>query len=82
MGTRAGADVDSLAELVKLRDEVDGQLVRSVLACHAAGYSWADIGDRLGITRQAAFKRFAPLAERDAIHGRAPLTPPNRTVGI
>lgn len=59
MGRRASADIDTIAEIVKLQKELDDQLDRAVVACHDGGYSWTEIADRLGITRQAAFKRWA-----------------------
>ncbi|WP_018156658.1 hypothetical protein [Demetria terragena] len=34
-------------------------LAQSVTAAREAGHTWAEIGDVLGMTRQAAFKRFA-----------------------
>lgn len=41
--------------------ELGDQLVdHFVSLCRASGHSWADIGERLGVTRQAAQKRFAP----------------------
>jgi hypothetical protein len=39
--------------------EAEEHLNRAVTAARAAGATWADIGDALGITRQAAHKRFA-----------------------
>ena len=36
-----------------------GALRRAVDEARAAGHSWAEIGAALGITRQAAFQRFA-----------------------
>jgi hypothetical protein len=59
MGERAGGDIDTLAEIGSLQTELDAQLHRAVAACRDEGYSWAEIAARLGVTRQAAFKRFA-----------------------
>jgi hypothetical protein len=59
MGERAGGDIDTLGEIGSLQAELDAQLHRAVGACRAEGYSWAEIAGRLGVTRQAAFKRFA-----------------------
>jgi hypothetical protein len=40
-------------------DELAGQVLRlSVLQCRDAGHTWQEIGDLLGVTRQAAFQRF------------------------
>ncbi|MFD0331947.1 DUF3887 domain-containing protein [Streptacidiphilus monticola] len=46
---RLAADVDGLAEQV---------LKLSVQQCRDAGHTWQEIGDLLGVTRQAAFQRF------------------------
>ena len=35
-----------------------GQLEAAVLAGRAQGQTWAEIGETLGMTRQAAYKRF------------------------
>lgn len=62
IGKRVGAgDIDTLAELVKLRDDLDEQILATVAELRGPKwqYSWAQIGDALGITRQAAQKRFA-----------------------
>ncbi|MFD7921724.1 DUF3887 domain-containing protein [Streptomyces sp. NPDC059740] len=46
---RRSRDVDGLAEQV---------LRLSVQQCRDAGHTWQEIGDLLGVTRQAAFQRF------------------------
>jgi len=38
-------------------DEIDTALAEAVEALRTYGYSWAEIGSRLGITRQAAQQR-------------------------
>lgn len=43
-------------ELKKLADALLGQAASDA---HAAGLSWQDIGNQLGISRQAAFQRFS-----------------------
>ncbi len=49
-------------DLVRLAHRVDGLaeevLKLSVRQCRDAGHTWQQIGDLLGITRQAAFQRF------------------------
>ena len=42
------------------RDEVDAELRAAVAAARGAGWSWAAIAEQLGVTVQAAHKRFAP----------------------
>jgi hypothetical protein len=54
----ATGDVESLSHLISLADEVDGAIQRAVNGLRDAGYSWAEIGTRLGITRQAAQQRW------------------------
>jgi hypothetical protein len=60
-GRRAAAgelDPADLAELVELRRELDEATGSAVASMKAAGYSWADIGNALGMTRQAAQQRW------------------------
>ena len=55
----AGGDPDALPFLVELGDLVEQQLAAAVLELNTRyGWSWAEIGRRLGITRQAAQQRF------------------------
>jgi DNA-directed RNA polymerase specialized sigma24 family protein len=59
MGRRAGADIETLPQIVELQTQLEHELHRAVAQCRAEGYTWAEIAERLKITRQAAFKRFA-----------------------
>lgn len=43
-----------------LRDEADRWIVRGVRDTIEAGCTWADVGDALGVSRQAAHERYAP----------------------
>jgi hypothetical protein len=54
----ATGDVEALRDLVALSDQLDQALVTAVHGLRAFGYSWADIGTRLGISRQAAQQRW------------------------
>ena len=54
----ATGDIEGLAELADLAVELDAALRHAVRGLRAAGYSWADIAVRLGVTRQAAQQRF------------------------
>jgi hypothetical protein len=54
----ATGDVEALADLVRLSLDVDDAIHAAVTGLRAFGYSWAEIGTRLGITRQAAQQRF------------------------
>lgn len=66
---RAGADIDMLPELRAIADLVDELMRDSVTACNDEGYSWTEIGERLGITKQSAYERYGPpsVARRTAV---------------
>jgi hypothetical protein len=55
----ADGDIDGLAALVTLAGDVDQAIDDAVRGIRAAGYSWTDVANRLGITRQAARQRWA-----------------------
>ena len=58
-GRRIGTgDVEALADLLDLAGEVDRALTVAVSGLRAAGYSWAEIAARIGVTRQAAQQRW------------------------
>jgi hypothetical protein len=59
----AEADEFELAELVAIRDELDEAIIAAIAGQRSYGRSWADIGDALGITRQAAQQRYSRPAE-------------------
>jgi hypothetical protein len=54
----AAGDIESLTHMVSLADDINDAITRSVHGLRAAGYSWAEIGSRLGVTRQAAQQRW------------------------
>jgi hypothetical protein len=51
-------DVEALALMLSLADEVDAAIAEVVKGLRGCGYSWAEIGTRLGVTRQAAQQRW------------------------
>ena len=52
---RAGdGDVEALALMLGLAEEIDAATAEAVKDLRDCGYSWAEIGSQLGITRQAA----------------------------
>jgi hypothetical protein len=54
----ATGDIEALADLTSLAYEVDTAMRDAVTGLRTFGYSWAEIGSRLGITRQAAQQRW------------------------
>ena len=51
-------DIESLTDLAAMAIEIDNATNDAVHGLRAYGYSWTEIGARLGITRQAAQQRF------------------------
>ncbi|MFG3418120.1 hypothetical protein [Micromonospora sp. NPDC048063] len=54
----ATGDVEALRDLVALSANLDDAITEAVIGLRAFGYSWAEIGSRLGISRQAAQQRW------------------------
>ena len=54
----ATGDIDALAAMTDLSTDIDTAIGQAVTGLRAFGYSWAEIGTRLGITRQAAQQRW------------------------
>jgi hypothetical protein len=54
----ATGDVEALTLMLGLSAEIDTAISQAVTGLRAFGYSWAEIGSRLGITRQAAQQRW------------------------
>ena len=54
----ATGDVEALTQMTDLADEIDTAIGHAVQGLRGFGYSWAEIGTRLGITRQAAQQRW------------------------
>ncbi|MFU8851111.1 hypothetical protein ACNAW0_09030 [Micromonospora sp. SL1-18] len=54
----ATGDVEALRDLVALSANLDDAIGEAVIGLRAFGYSWAEIGQRLGISRQAAQQRW------------------------
>jgi hypothetical protein len=55
-------DGEALALMLGLADELDAAIAVAVEGLRACGYSWAEIGSRLDITRQAAQERWGTSA--------------------
>jgi hypothetical protein len=58
----ADGDVEALTLMLGLSAEIDDAIAQAVSGLREFGYSWAEIGARLGITRQAAQQRWGRLA--------------------
>jgi hypothetical protein len=54
----AAGDVEALTLMTGLSADLDDAIAQAVTGLRQFGYSWADIGSRLGITRQAAQQRW------------------------
>lgn len=54
----AAGDVEALTDLVALSTVLDTVIANAVKGLRGHGYSWAEIGARLGISRQAAQQRW------------------------
>ena len=54
----ADGDVEALTLMLGLSAEIDDAIAQAVTGLRGFGYSWAEIGSRLGITRQAAQQRW------------------------
>jgi hypothetical protein len=58
----ATGDIDGLEAMTDLSEEIDAAIGQAVAGLRSFGYSWAEIGTRLGITRQAAQQRWGQSA--------------------
>lgn len=57
----AQADLSDFRELVALRDDLDLAIYEAVTGIkRSTGFTWQDIGDELGVSKQAAQQRYGP----------------------
>jgi hypothetical protein len=54
----ADGDIESLTHMTGLAEDIDAAIGNAITGLRQLGYSWADIGSRLGVTRQAAQQRW------------------------
>ena len=54
----ADCDVEALTLMLGLSADIDDAIAQAVTGLRGSGYSWTEIGSRLGITRQAAQQRW------------------------
>jgi hypothetical protein len=52
------ADAEELAELIAIRDDLDGVIRRAVAGLREDGYTWESIGAATGTSRQAAQQKW------------------------
>jgi hypothetical protein len=65
---RRGIDaLDGLSDIGRLRDLLDKAEAAAVRDARRRGSSWAEIGERLGVTRQSAWERWRDLDEAPEI---------------
>lgn len=55
----AGSSLDALRAARAARYDLDRAELLGVRMARAAGHSWGDIADALGVTRSASFQRYA-----------------------
>ena len=83
LGSRvADADIEMLRSLADLPTLVESLLTETVTRLRTEhGYSWADIGRALGITRQSAHERFRCQADPDTEPANGPANGPGADGG-
>jgi CRISPR/Cas system-associated protein Csm6 len=54
----------SLAELVERRRHVDAEITAAVRSARRARRSWSEIGAMLGVSKQAAQRKYARVVDR------------------
>lgn len=50
-----------IAELVDQRDDVDDKILDAVRSARRSNRSWSEIGAMLGVSKQAAQRKYGPL---------------------
>ena len=59
----AAGDIEAIPAMAALADHLENATRHAINELNALGYSWADIGMRLGITRQGAQQRWGETPE-------------------
>ena len=55
-------DLSVIADLVERRSDVDADLTEAVRQARRAKRSWAEIGEMLGVSKQAAQRKYSKVA--------------------
>jgi hypothetical protein len=66
----ADGDIEALTSLALFASDVDRAVREAVQGLRRWGYSWDEIGLRLGVTRQAAQMRYGQRNDRDVLDQR------------
>ena len=66
-GRRVGAmDIATLGQLYQLlTEDTEATLGAACWSLIRQGYSWRQVGEQLGMTKQSAFERFGPFRPAD-----------------
>ena len=56
------SELRSIADLAMKRHDVDEELVVAVREARQAGRSWSEIGVMLGVSKQAAQRKYGPIS--------------------
>ena len=68
----AAGDIEAIPAMANLADHLENATRQAINELNALGYSWADIGMRLGITRQGAQQRWGdtppPITDDTSAH--------------
>ena len=56
-------ELQRVAEVVERRDSLDAELTAAITAARNAGRSWSEIGAMLGVSKQAAQRKYASKAK-------------------
>jgi len=54
----AAGDIEALADMISLAADLETSIRQAVIGLREFGYSWTEIAQRLGVTRQAAQQRW------------------------
>jgi hypothetical protein len=76
----ATGDVEGLRAMSLLASELEQATRQAVTGLKTFGYSWSEIADRLGVTRQAAQMRYGERTERGTLDRR--ITQPGMGVTV
>jgi hypothetical protein len=58
----ADGDIEAMLSMTEVATEFDALIEQAAQGLHHYGYSWTEIGSRLGITRQAVQQRWGHTA--------------------